>query len=67
MTIEEAIKILKGKLDGSVDTSWEWTEAVRMAIEALRNCSEIPNGSTLKNLTKPNKNCEVDQIGRAHV
>lgn len=35
MTREEAIKILKSKLDGSVDTSWEWTEAVRMAIEAL--------------------------------
>lgn len=35
MTREEAIKILKSKLDGSVDTSWEWTESVRMAIEAL--------------------------------
>lgn len=40
MTIEEAIKILKSKLDGSVDTSWEWTEAVRMAIEALKTVQE---------------------------
>lgn len=63
MTREEAIKILKSKMDGSVDTSYEWAETVRMAIEAL-NCSEIPNGSTLKNLTKPNKNCEVDLISR---
>ena len=44
MTIEEAIKILKSKLDGSVDTSWEWTESVRMAIEALEMqdlCAEM--------------------------
>lgn len=37
MTNEEAIKILTSKLDGSVDTSWEWTEAVRMAIQALKD------------------------------
>ena len=37
VTNEEAIKILKSKMDGSVDTSYEWAEAVRMAIEALRN------------------------------
>lgn len=36
MTKEEAIKILKSKVDGSVDTSYEWAEAVRMAIEALK-------------------------------
>ena len=44
MTREEAIKILKSKLDGSVDTSWEWTESVRMAIEALEMqdlCAEM--------------------------
>ena len=35
MTREEAIKILKSKMDGSVDTSYEWAETVRMAIEAL--------------------------------
>lgn len=36
MTREEAIKILKSKMDGSVDTSYEWAEALRMAIEALQ-------------------------------
>ena len=36
MTREEAIKILKSKMDGSVDTSYEWVKAVRMAIEALK-------------------------------
>ena len=35
MTNEEAIKMLKSKLDGHTDTSWEWTETVRMAIKAL--------------------------------
>lgn len=37
MTKEEAIKILKSKMDGSVDTSYEWAEAVRMAIESIAN------------------------------
>ena len=40
MTNEEAIKILKSKMDGSVDTSYEWTETVRMAINALEK--QIP-------------------------
>ena len=35
MTREEEIKILKSKMDGSVDNSYEWAETVRMAIEAL--------------------------------
>ena len=35
MTRQEAIKILKSKMDGSVDTSYERAEAVRMAIEKL--------------------------------
>jgi len=35
MKRDEAIKILKGKMDGSVDTSYEWAETVHMAIEAL--------------------------------
>lgn len=40
MTREEAIKILKSKMDGSVDTSYEWAETVRMAIEALSNADK---------------------------
>ncbi len=47
MTREEAIKILKSKMDGSVDTSYEWAEALRMAIEALQeaeiNCVHCPH------------------------
>ena len=35
MTNEEAINILKSKMDGSVDTSYEWAETVRLAIKAL--------------------------------
>lgn len=35
MTREEAIKILKSKMDGKTDTSYEWAETVRMAISAL--------------------------------
>lgn len=35
MTREEAIAMLKSKMDGSVDTSYEWAEALRIAIEAL--------------------------------
>ena len=34
-TNEDAIKMLKSKMDGSVDTSYEWVETVRLAIKAL--------------------------------
>lgn len=35
MTREQAIKILKSKMDGHTDTSYEWAETIRMAIKAL--------------------------------
>ena len=35
MTENEAIKMLKSKMDGHTDTSYEWAETVRMAIKAL--------------------------------
>lgn len=35
MTREEAVKMLKSKMDGHTDTSYEWAETVRMAIKAL--------------------------------
>lgn len=35
MTIQEAITMLKSKMDGSVDTSYEWADCVRLAIAAL--------------------------------
>ena len=33
---------------GDLDDSEPYEEAMTMAIEALRNCSEIPNGSDIK-------------------
>lgn len=42
MKRDEAIKILKSKMDGSIDTSYEWTETIRMAIEALHDTEWIP-------------------------
>ena len=41
MTNEEAIKMLKSKMDGHTDTSYEWTETVRMAIKALEQDHNI--------------------------
>lgn len=35
MKNEEAIQILKSKMDGKTDTSYEWCECVRLAIKAL--------------------------------
>ena len=47
MTRKDAIVMLKSKMDGSVDTSYEWAEALRMAIEALKTepirCGECEN------------------------
>lgn len=34
---QDAIKMLKSKMDGSVDTSYEWCETIRMAIQALQD------------------------------
>lgn len=39
-TNEDAIKMLKSKMDGSVDTSYEWAETVRLAINALEGKNE---------------------------
>ena len=43
MTNSEAIKMLKSKMDGSVDTSYEWCECVRIAIKALEQepCTDV--------------------------
>lgn len=53
MTRNEAIKILKSKMDGHTDTSYEWAETVRMAIKALEQelCEDaISREETLKTL-----------------
>lgn len=38
---EKAIKMLKSKMDGHTDTSYEWAETVRMAIKALEQESVL--------------------------
>ena len=40
MTNQDAIQMLKSKIDGSVDTSYEWCECVRLAINALETVEE---------------------------
>ena len=42
MTSEKAINMLKSKMDGHTDTSYEWAETVRMAIKALEQTGWIP-------------------------
>lgn len=49
MTKEEAIAMLKSKMDGSVDTSYEWAETIRMALEALSKPYWIPISEGLPN------------------
>ena len=38
--IEKAIEMLKSKMDGNTDTSYEWCETVRTAIQALQEKAE---------------------------
>lgn len=52
LTNEEAIEILKSKMDGSVDPSYEFGEAIRMAIRALEE------QKTYSEMTKPKKEVE---------
>lgn len=39
---KDAIKMLKSKMNGHTDTSYEWAETVRMAIKALEQTRWIP-------------------------
>lgn len=41
MTNQEAIQMLKSKLDGSVDASYEWCECVRLAINAAEEYGSL--------------------------
>lgn len=38
--IKKAIEMLKSKMDGNTDTSYEWCETVRIAIQALQEKQE---------------------------
>lgn len=58
MTREEAIKMLKSKMDGHTDTSYEWVETVRMAIKALEQVGhwiDCSNGWMCSECRKDNK------------
>lgn len=59
MTREEAIKMLKSKMDGHTDTSYEWAETVRMAIKALEQepCEDTISRQAVNTL--------VDELARA--
>lgn len=61
LTREEAIAMLKSKMDGSVDTSYEWAETVRMAIEALE---DRPQGEwkPKNNHTDYCSNCGFEEV-----
>ena len=59
MTNDEAINILKSKMDGSVDTSYEWCEAIRLAIKALEQNSEQGRAMSEK-ATKE----EIDELAK---
>lgn len=41
MTNKEAIEMLKSKMNGKTDTSYEWVETVRLAINALEKIEEL--------------------------
>ena len=62
MTREEAIKILKSKMDGTVDTSYEWAEAVRMAIEALHKTEWIPCSERLPECEQEVLICTIKRV-----
>ena len=47
MEIKDAIKMLRSKMDGSVDTSYEWCETIRLAIKALEVVEEIQENSSV--------------------
>jgi rubrerythrin len=70
MTREEAIKMLKSKMDGHTDTSYEWAETVRMAIKALEQepCEDANanqhNSNTLNFIGQRINALEGDVISR---
>ena len=66
MTREEAIKMLKSKMDGNTDTSYEWAETVRMAIKALEQEPKwIPVSERLPKAGESNE--YVDDVERYYL
>ena len=58
MTNQEAIQMLKSKLDGSVDTSYEWCECVRLAINALE-AADVKLAENVDEYRSLLKDCEI--------
>lgn len=48
MKREEAINMLKSKMDGHTDTSYEWAETVRMAIQSLEAWEKVKEEITFE-------------------
>ena len=62
MTAEDAIKMLKSKMDGHTDTSYEWAETVRMAIKALEQEPFINKPCVSSGVCGHDKNKILDKI-----
>lgn len=65
MTREEAIKILKSKMDGHTDTSYEWAETVRMATKALEQepCEDTISRKSIKQKLQEHHDFFVNAYG----
>lgn len=46
VTIKKAKEILKSKMDGSVDTSYEWAETIRLALNGLDLLKRFEDANT---------------------
>lgn len=61
MTNAEAIKYLKSKLDGKTDSSWEWTEVVRLSINALERVDRCNKNKELQ-INEPDSWPKPDEV-----
>ena len=65
MTREEAIEMLKSKMDGNTDTSYEWAETVRMAIKALEQepCEDcVSRKALIERINHAEENFKADNM-----
>ena len=66
MTNQEAINMLKNKMDGHTDTSYEWAETVRMSIKALEQELKTGTGHWVGMGEYPYEVYECDNCGFIH-
>jgi bacterioferritin (cytochrome b1) len=65
MTREEAIEMLKSKMDGNTDISYEWAETVRMAIKALEQepCEDcVSRKALIERINHAEENFKADNM-----